>query len=137
MLHRARRAPDHDGDGLSDANEAEVSNPWLYDSDGDGLNDKFEVDNGLDPTRHDTDGDGLTDWFEVQFGTDANNPDTDGDGMMDYLEIAGWLIQFEYSGQTFTARVYTVPSSFGLATSLIPSPLVSFDLGLRPLRYSI
>ncbi len=101
---------DHDGDGLNDANEAGISNHWLYDSDGDGLNDKFESDNGLNPTRHDTDGDGLIDWFEVQFGTEPNNPDTDGDGMLDYLEIAGWLIQFEYAGQTFTTRVYSDPT---------------------------
>ncbi|MHC4905608.1 MAG: NHL repeat-containing protein, partial [Planctomycetota bacterium] len=102
---------DHDGDGLNDTDEDGISNRWLYDSDGDGLNDKFEVDNGLDPTRYDTDADGLIDWFEVQFGTDANNPDTDGDGMPDYLEIAGWIIQLEYQGHTFTTQVYSDPTT--------------------------
>ncbi len=101
---------DHDADGLNDANEAGISNHWLYDSDGDGLNDNFEFGNVLNPKRHDTDGDGLIDWYEIQFGTEPNNPDTDGDGVLDYLEIAGWLIQFEYAGKTFTTRVYSDPA---------------------------
>ncbi len=108
---------DHDGDGLADANEssspwpqAGTSDPWLYDTDADGLNDKFEVDNGLNPRAYDTDGDVLIDWFEVQFGTDPKNADTDGDGMTDGLEVAGWLIQFEYAGETFTTRSYSDPA---------------------------
>jgi hypothetical protein len=100
---------DSDGDGIRNSEET-GSNPWLYDSDSDGLPDKFEIDNGLNPKAHDTDGDGLIDWYEVQFGTDPTNPDTDGDGMTDYLEIAGWMIQFEYAGQTFTTRVYSDPT---------------------------
>jgi hypothetical protein len=101
---------DHDGDGLRDVNEVQ-SNPWMYDTDGDGLNDKYEINNGTNPRKFDTDGDGLIDWFEIQYGTDATDADSDGDGLVDYQEIAGWLIEFDYTGQSFTTRVYSDPAN--------------------------
>ncbi len=101
---------DHDGDGLKDSEETGGSNLWRYDTDADGLSDGYEVDNGLNPRRHDTDGDGLIDWFEIQYGTNALQRDTDNDGLHDYLEIAGWLIQFEYEGETFTMHVRSDPA---------------------------
>ncbi len=106
---------DHDGDGVIDANEA-GTNAWLYDTDGDGLNDKYEADIGTDPLRYDTDGDGLIDWFELQYDTDPMKADTDEDGLTDYLETTGWLISFNFRGETFTTRVCsdpTVPDSDG------------------------
>ena len=60
-------APDTDGDGLSDADEAAWgSDPDVEDSDGDGLSDGLEVHTyGSDPIVEDTDGDGYLDGFEV------------------------------------------------------------------------
>lgn len=57
------------------------------DTDGDGLTDAQEAQIGTDPTRADTDGDGLTDGEEVRFGLDPLNPDTDGDGFADGQEL--------------------------------------------------
>lgn len=103
---------DHDGDGLRDSEE-NMSDPWRYDTDGDGLNDKYEVEIGTDPRNYDTDSDGLNDNFELVYGTNATNGDTDGDKLPDYLEIAGWVIPFNYTGDSnkpFTMRVYSDPS---------------------------
>ena len=61
---------DSDGDGLSDAEEAEAkTDPLRADTDGDGLNDGFEVDLGSDPNERDTDGDGFPDAVEWRLGT--------------------------------------------------------------------
>jgi hypothetical protein len=55
-------APDADGDGLSDAKEAQYrTNPNAPDTDLDGLSDGDEVDAGTNATRRDTDGDGTYD----------------------------------------------------------------------------
>ena len=62
---------DTDGDGLTDAEEAEFgSDPELADTDGDGLSDADERDNGTDPTKEDTDGDGYNDADELAEGKD-------------------------------------------------------------------
>ncbi len=107
---RSIRPLDRDMDGLTDTEEKNVSNAMAFDTDADGLSDGYEVDNGLNPRRHDTDGDGLIDWFEIQYGTNALQRDTDNDGLHDYLEIAGWLVQFEYEGETFTMQVRSDPT---------------------------
>jgi len=59
------------------------------DSDGDGLTDADEADYGTDPYDRDTDKDGLTDGEEVhKYKTDPLNPDTDWDGLKDgYDEV--------------------------------------------------
>ncbi len=100
---------DFDGDGLT--NIAEVTpftlpgtnitiqtNPLDPDTDHDGLGDKWERDNGLDPTddgtidpdngpNGDPDGDGLTNAEEQTLGTDPNDADTDKDGIADKEEV--------------------------------------------------
>ncbi|TFH08014.1 MAG: hypothetical protein E4H14_07290 [Candidatus Thorarchaeota archaeon] len=93
---------DSDRDGLNNTIEqaSYVSSPWKYDSDGDGLNDAFEVNIGSDPRKYDSDGDSLTDYYEYIYGTNATNDDSDGDGLYDYLEIAGWQINFNYTGNS-------------------------------------
>jgi len=54
------------------------------DSDGDGLSDAQEAEIGTDPLDPDTDKDGLTDGEEVnKYKTDPLNPDTDYDGLTD------------------------------------------------------
>lgn len=69
-------APDRDGDGLSDADEAiHGTDPDDPDSDDDGLSDGDEVDLGTNPLDPDTDGDGLTDSDEVFLGMDPLVPD--------------------------------------------------------------
>lgn len=81
---------DTDGDGLTDAEEAELgTDPMNADTDGDGLTDGDEVNNyGTDPLKADTDGDGLNDGAEVNsHGTDPLNPDTDDDGLSDGAEV--------------------------------------------------
>lgn len=58
------------------------------DSDGDGLSDAREAELGTDPSNPDSDGDGINDGDEVALGTDPNNADTDGDGASDAEEVA-------------------------------------------------
>jgi len=82
---------DTDGDGLSDYDEVEQykPDPLTADTDGDGLSDGEEVNSyGTDPLKADTDGDGLNDGDEInQYRTDPKASDTDGDGINDYDEI--------------------------------------------------
>ncbi|MBU0678468.1 MAG: OmpA family protein [Verrucomicrobia bacterium] len=60
----------------------------IQDSDGDGLTDAREAEIGTDPFNPDTDGDGLSDGEEVNvYGTDPLNPDTDYDGLLDGAEV--------------------------------------------------
>ncbi len=74
------------------------TNPLDPDTDHDGLGDKWERDNGLDPTDNgtvdpnngangDPDGDGVSNLAEQAHGTDPNNSDTDGDGLLDKWEL--------------------------------------------------
>jgi len=87
---------DSDGDGLSDAMEANIyyTDSLSKDTDGDGYDDKIELDNGYNPLGSgrlyevDTDGDGLDDADELLFGTSLAIADTDADGFEDGLEIA-------------------------------------------------
>jgi len=70
---------DTDGDGLTDADEANIygTDPLLADTDGDGLSDGNEVNiNGTDPLLADTDGDGASDGLEISQGTDPLDPDS-------------------------------------------------------------
>lgn len=80
---------DTDGDGLTDAEEAELGTDAMSaDTDGDGITDAEEIELGTDATVADTDGDGLNDGSEVNsHGTDPTNPDTDGDGLNDGEEV--------------------------------------------------
>jgi len=65
-------ACDTDGDGLSNAEEAELgTDPELADTDGDGLDDGAEQEIGSDPLNADTDGDGLSDGDEVGLGVEV------------------------------------------------------------------
>ena len=73
---------DSDGDGLTDAEEADLgTDPNNPDSDWDALSDGEEVADGSDPLDDDTDDDGVTD------GEDADpldpHSDSDGDGVAD------------------------------------------------------
>lgn len=69
--------PDTDGDGLTDAEEAELgTSRTTPDTDGDGLNDGDEVAAGTRPLDDDTDEDGIGDGFEISgVGTDPLIPD--------------------------------------------------------------
>ncbi len=59
------------------------------DEDGDGLSDAEEAEYGTDPRSIDTDRDGLFDREEIKvYQTDPLNPDTDGDGNMDGTEVS-------------------------------------------------
>ncbi|MDY7226532.1 VWA domain-containing protein [Hyalangium rubrum] len=105
---------DSDGDGLTDAEEAEEgTNPNRVDTDGDGFSDGVEVrfsrqgvdfnptqtalpdGGGLDPgcppplRASDTDCDGLLDCDEQFIGTNANVVDSDRDGVPDGVEWRG------------------------------------------------
>jgi thiol-disulfide isomerase/thioredoxin len=57
------------------------------DNDGDGLTNAEEAEFGTDLNVADTDGDGLGDLEEYEAGTDGTNPDTDADGYSDYHEL--------------------------------------------------
>ena len=66
----------------------------VADADGDGLSDASEAQVGTDPGDPDTDGDGRADGDEVGpriVNTDPLNPDTDGDGVDDGDEIAAGI----------------------------------------------
>lgn len=89
---------DPDGDGLSNAEEADAgTDPNLADSDDDGLNDGTEIHGGnpTDPLNPDTDGDGLQDGDEdsnhnggIDPGeTNPNLADTDDGGVDDSVEV--------------------------------------------------
>lgn len=105
---------DSDGDGLPDAQEAQVgTDPASADTDGDGATDGNEIAAGTDPLAapveqapatdtaptepegstapvepgFDSDGDNLTDAVEQEIGTDPFNPDSDGDGLSDFVEV--------------------------------------------------
>jgi len=79
-------AEDLDGDGLTNAQEAEAGTvPQLADADQDGLTDSQELDNDTDPFASDTDSDGLDDRVEIKspYNTDPTDPDTDSDNVLD------------------------------------------------------
>ena len=84
-------APDTDGDGLNDGDEAKrfKTNPLKVDTDGDGLADGDEVlTHKTDPAKSDTDADGVSDGDEVlKYKSDPLKLDTDGDGLTDGDEI--------------------------------------------------
>jgi hypothetical protein len=93
VLSLAPATTDTDGDGLTDAEEAQQgTNPNLGDTDGDGLLDGTEVSlQGthpcLSPLTPDSDGDGLTDGFELlMLATNPCVEDTDGDGLPDDID---------------------------------------------------
>lgn len=71
---------DSDGDGLSDAREADLgTDPNDTDSDDDGINDGQEVDvYHTDPLKKDTDGDGISDGEEIK---NDRNPLDPKDGL--------------------------------------------------------
>jgi pimeloyl-ACP methyl ester carboxylesterase len=75
------------------------------DPDGDGLSNAQEAEYGTNPLSADSDGDGLEDAFEIQqFGTSPTDPDTDGDGLWDGTEyrISSNPLRFDsgYSGDS-------------------------------------
>jgi hypothetical protein len=87
-------APDADGDGLSDDDEAAYgTDPNDADSDDDGLEDGGEVhDHATDPLSPDTDGDGLPDGDEVNtHHTDPLDADSDRDGLGDGDELSTYF----------------------------------------------
>ncbi|WP_062077410.1 hypothetical protein [Demequina globuliformis] len=92
---------DSDGDGLPDAQEADVgTDPHLADTDGDGLEDLFEIVesvtdpllpqtyDGVPDAQSDVDGDGLSLMDERERGTDWMKTDTDADGVSDGDEVS-------------------------------------------------
>lgn len=77
-------APDSDGDGVTDADEAELgTDPDVADTDGDRLSDGDERDAGTDPLEIDSDGDGYLDGDEVAEGSDPLDDD-------DLIYTGGW-----------------------------------------------
>ncbi len=83
---------DHDGDGVSDADEHELGlNANDADSDNDGISDGYEVEHGLnakiDDRYLDKDGDGVSNLEESILGLSASNRDSDGDYLNDGAEL--------------------------------------------------
>jgi hypothetical protein len=88
---------DEDSDGLSAAHEIFLNtDDTSADTDGDSMDDKFEVDNGFDPTdpsdaSADADQDGLTNAQEYSIGLDPFSADSDQDQMDDLWELENGL----------------------------------------------
>ncbi|MFW9926364.1 MAG: M28 family peptidase [Candidatus Thorarchaeota archaeon] len=88
---------DEDSDGLSFAEELFLgTDDNDVDSDGDMIPDKFEVDNGLDPSdpsdgSADEDGDGLSNTQEYTGGLNMFSADSDSDQMDDLWELENGL----------------------------------------------
>ncbi len=100
---------DRDADGLNKTEERGRSSDWLWDTDGDGLGDSFELDIGTNPRFWDSDKDGLNDKVEHVRGYDPHDDDTDGDGLSDYMEHSGWVVSFEYEGNTYDWHTFSDP----------------------------
>ena len=87
---------DSDGDGLSDAKEAELgTDPQDPDSDDDGINDGDEVALGTDPNNADSDGDGTSDGAEVAAGSDPNDANSRPSDASSDEEVTGlpiWML---------------------------------------------
>jgi hypothetical protein len=92
---------DYDNDGLSFRIEISEygTNPFDADTDADGKDDKWEIDNGFDPTTPDdygdSDGDGISNADEIALGLDPYSSDSDGDSnngnFEDGTEMDHWL----------------------------------------------
>ncbi len=88
---------DVDSDGLSTAEELFLgTDDNNIDSDGDTMDDKYEVDNGFDPTdpsdgNADEDNDGLSNAQEYSAGLNSFSADSDSDEMPDLWEIENGL----------------------------------------------
>ena len=81
---------DSDGDGLTDADEANIygTNPYEADTDFDFITDDVEIAvYGTNPTYSDSDADGLSDNDEFVHGSAPLVADTDGDRLLDGNEV--------------------------------------------------
>lgn len=96
-IDQALFSTDEDSDGISTAEELFLgTDDNNVDSDGDTMDDKFEVDNGLDPTdpsdgSEDADEDGLTNAQEYSAGLNLFSADSDSDNMPDLWELENGL----------------------------------------------
>jgi hypothetical protein len=96
------------------------------DADGDGLSDEQEAALGTDPDNPDTDGDGLTDFeevgadgtYNVGVDTDPLNADTDGDGYTDGEEVAGGADPLDDQSTPVGLPVAGVAGILGMAALL-------------------
>jgi len=82
---------DTNGNGVVDAGELDpndgADDATKLDADGDGLTDAEEAELGTDPKDADTDDDGVSDGEEVTVGTDPKDADSDDDGLFDGTEL--------------------------------------------------
>jgi hypothetical protein len=100
---------DTDGDGLTDAQEVNLThtNPKLADSNSNGISDALD----------DQDSDGLTNLAEItQHGTDPINADTDNDGVTDVEENAGAISAWDSSTGQLTVELYAGGTISGTVT---------------------
>jgi hypothetical protein len=83
----------------------------LADFDGDGLSDAYEAQHGAlawwnpDDAGQDPDNDGLTSRSEAAWGTDPSNPDSDGDGVKDGDEAVAGSLPTDANSKPQAARV--------------------------------
>lgn len=139
---------DSDGDGLSDAREAELgTDPNNADSDGDGINDGDEVALGTDPNNADTDGDGVSDGEEVAAGSDPNDASSVPNNETSDEEASGLPIWMLYVATTLNetpeagkenpgkgAQASKSETTLGVPNSEEPTEtVVQKDRGGRPL----
>jgi hypothetical protein len=152
--------PDHDGDGLTNEQEAALgTDPYKWDTDGDGLSDYYEwltsADYAADPLLADTDGDGLNDGLEWRLGTRIDVADTDGDGLSDGEEVrrleggvmvGGWQVTLPGLGTVWVSSDPLQPDTegdglndaeekaHGLSPHAINSPVPALSLRGAPIR---
>ncbi len=125
---------DSDGDGLSNAQEIELStDSQLSDTDDDNLSDYDEIYiYGTDPLKPDTDDDGLDDDSELKFELDPNNPET--------LGIPDGEIQFSqsiFSDNKILSYINTEDSPFELSIDIKTNGDAEKEISISQSAYSI
>jgi hypothetical protein len=93
------------------------SDPRMEDTDGDGLTDAEEADFGSRARSNETDGDGLGDLDEMEIGSNPDNPDSDGDGRDDGFEHVNRQADFDPLVYTEEISKWTYVGHFSLGAA--------------------
>ncbi|MEJ5363469.1 MAG: fibronectin type III domain-containing protein [Desulfosoma sp.] len=119
--------PDHDGDGLSDAEELDVlgTDPGLADTDGDGALDGYEVARGTNPLdRRSTPP--VVEWTDYRFSVDLRSEDNDAMGVMFRYMDDDHYYRFSWDRERSAMRLV---KKVGGAYGLLAERAVAYETG--------